>query len=61
MKLLVRYFVSYAHTNGFGNIEVTLKNEIKSISDISVASEKIEEHLNLEKNSIVIMNFVKLD
>lgn len=59
--MLPRYFISYAHAKGFGNIEITLSQEIESINDISIASSKIEKHLNLERNSIVIMNFIKFN
>lgn len=40
---MYKYFISYAHEHGFGNIEITRKNRIESIDDIADLEKIIQE------------------
>jgi len=37
------YFVSYAHSNGFGSCQITQKKEISSINEVDAIALLIEE------------------
>ena len=60
-----KYFVSFSHGSktkaGFGNLQISLSCAIKSINDINKVQKMIEEDINFENSSIVIINFILLE
>lgn len=54
------YFVSFAHEDGFGNIEMTVNGKIKSFSHVETMT-KIIKRNNADLRDVVILNFILLD
>ncbi len=54
-----RYFISYSHQNGFGNLEVQRELEIECIKDITNIAEQIEKEDKAIKQ-VIILNFQRL-
>lgn len=54
------YFVSYAHSKGFGNVEIEVGSEvdIKSIQDIKNIEKYLIERENVD--SPLVLNFIFL-
>lgn len=62
---MIKYFISFADINGFGNTVLELDKEIKDFTDIKTITDYIEK--NLEKNcsdsgmnSVAILNIQKM-
>ncbi len=62
---MIRYFISYnyrcANGFGFGNAEARRNKEIEGIDDIAEISRRLEKDMNYIENSLVIINFIKLN
>lgn len=52
------YFVSYAHSKGFGNVEVKVEDEMVDIDAVQTLALEIAESLGIE--NVVILNFFVL-
>jgi len=52
------YFVSYSHSKGFGNVEVSMTGEIVDVDAVYDMAKEIEENLSL--HDVVILNFFPL-
>lgn len=65
MKGYRKYFISFtfktSNGSGFGNIETSYSKKINGMDDINTISRSIEQDLGLQENSLVILNFVKLN
>lgn len=55
-----RYFVSYSHEKGHGNMELVRNKKIAEYEDIRAAQEYVMEKYP-EAGGVVIMNFILLD
>jgi hypothetical protein len=57
-NLPFHYFVSYAHSRGFGNVEMFLAEPIESYGDVT----RIEQLLNRKGpvQSVVVLNYKQL-
>ena len=51
------YFVSYAHSAGFGNCGVTRDKKLESIEEIKILCADIEKSHNGKMKNLVILNF----
>lgn len=49
------YFISYAHSKGFGTLEATFDEKLTHIDDIEALAQQIEDELPVE--GAVILNF----
>jgi hypothetical protein len=52
MHLEYRYFVSYAHTSGFGNAECFINYRLTNIDNIRKLEHAIAKFKNLDKSMI---------
>lgn len=50
-----KYFVSFAHSKGFGNTVIPSSSRIKSIADIQTLQKDMSELLDVEE--VVILNW----
>jgi len=53
------YFVSYAHTSGFGNVEIFRAEPIRSHADLTEIGE-ILARKNGEHQPVIVLNFALL-
>lgn len=53
------YFVSFAHDDGFGNIEIKFKGEINKFEHLDFIKKMIEDS-SPELSNVVILNFIRL-
>lgn len=62
---MFKYFISYTYQNrigsGFGNLEHHRNEEIKDIYDIQSISRSLEKDCGYAENSLVIINFIRLN
>lgn len=56
---MITYFVSYAHSRGYGSAEINLKNQISSWADIKLLTRMLTDN-SPQLDSIVIINFIPL-
>ena len=57
-KEMIKYFVSYAHLRGFGNIFVYSTQKLTE-NDINDIQTKIKEQFNIE--GCIILNFIEME
>ena len=55
---MYKYFVSYSHERGFGNMSLTLEEKIKSHEDITLITEYIKQE---GRKQVIILNFVQFE
>lgn len=62
---MFKYFISYAvqdgSRSGYGNLEVQLDGEIKSLTFLQSLSRDLEIQEGLPPFSIVIINYIRLE
>jgi hypothetical protein len=51
------YFISYKHSEGFGNLEVYTKEEINDIAHIREIENTLNEGNAFDHKGIIILNF----
>lgn len=56
---MMKYFISYSHTVGFGWVEIDLKEEIKTAKDIEKIQSVIEQTQNVKK--AIILNYQRME
>lgn len=56
---MIRYFVSYSHSRGFGNCQVSLKRPIRSHEDIAAVADLIRRNNGLD--GVVVISFQRFD
>jgi hypothetical protein len=57
---MYKYFVSYNHVSGCGNVMCCRNKKIKDISDIRSIARDIEKDSGFEENSVVIMYYNRM-
>lgn len=57
-KEMIKYFVSFAHIRGFGNIFVTSERKLTE-QDIKVLTQQIEEKFAAKE--VIILNFIEME
>ena len=57
IKLWYRYFVSYAHSLGFGSMELYRLEKIKTFKSIESIKNIIEQENDIKSKSVIVLNY----